>query len=146
MDIKDRVAMIRQHADLSQRAFADRIGVSVGVISNIELGRAPVTPVVCIAICSKFGIREEWLFHGEGDMLEPSDALEALIRQRNMNDLQERFVRAAAALTPDMAQVLSQVLDLVRDGVHVEDALPTIRASDLPPYIPQESQNEKKSG
>lgn len=146
MEIKDRVMLVRQHAGLSQRSFAERIGVSYGVIANIEYDKAPMTRVVGIAICSKFHIREEWLFHGHGDMMEPSDALEALIRQRDLTALQERFVRAAAALTPDMARTLADVVDLVRDGVPVEDAVPTLRASDLPPYVPPDAQNEKKSG
>lgn len=146
MDIRERCVAVRKHHALSQQAFADTIGVSVGVISNIELGRAPVTPVVCIAICSKFHIREAWLFRGEGDMLESDNLVEQFCRQRGLNATQRAILQAAADLSPQEAQIFAQVCARVASGLSVSDAVPLLTADDLPPYVPPESQNEKKSG
>ena len=146
MEIKDRVALVRQYADLSQRAFADRIGVSVGVISNIELGRAPVTPVVCIAICSKFNVREEWLFHGSGMMYQEDDLVGQLCNRLNLDGNQRVILHVAASLGPDTAATLLRLARMIVKGASTVDAVPRILASDLPPYEPEESQNEEKSG
>ena len=146
MEIKDRVALVRQYADLSQRAFADRIGVSVGVISNIELGRAPVTPVVCIAICSKFNVREEWLFHGSGMMYQEDDLIGQLCNRINLDGNQRVILHVAASLGPDTAATLLRLARMIVKGTSTVDAVPRILASDLPPYEPEEPQNEEKSG
>ena len=146
MEIKDRVALVRQYADLSQRAFADRIGVSVGVISNIELGRAPVTPVVCIAICSKFNVREEWLFHGSGMMYQEDDLIGQLCNRLNLDGNQRVILHVAASLGPETAATLLHLARMITKGASTVDAVPRILASDLPPYNPEESQNEEKSG
>lgn len=146
MEIKDRVMLVRQQVGLSQRAFAERIGVSYGVIANIEYNKAPMTRVVGIAICSKFNIREEWLFHGEGDMSAPDDLVSQLCDQRNLDAAQRRILQAAADLGPDAAALLLRLAEAIVSGVPLEDAVPTLRASDLPPYIPPDAQNEKKSG
>lgn len=146
MEIRERCIAVRKSNGLTQQAFAERIGVSVGVISNIELGRAPATPVVCIAICSKFHIREEWLFHGEGEMMSSDDLVEQLCERRNLNAVQRRIVQAAADLGPDAAALLLALAEKIVSGVPAQEAIPTLHASDLPPYVPLNAQNEKKSG
>lgn len=146
MEIKDRVALVRQHCGLSMRDFADRIGVSHGVIANIEREKAPMTRVVGIAICSKFHIREAWLFHGEGDMLESDDLVDQLCRQRNLNAAQRAILQAAADLSPQEAQLFAALCTRVASGLSVGEAVPLLTADDLPPYSPPDAQNEKKSG
>lgn len=146
MEIKDRVALVRAKSGLSMRDFADRIGVSHGVIINIEKEKAPMTRVVGIAICSKFHIREEWLFHGEGEMMSSDDLVEQLCERRNLNAVQRRIVQAAADLGPDAAALLLALAEKIVSGVPAQEAIPTLHASDLPPYVPPNAQNEKKSG
>lgn len=146
MSIRERIIQIRKDSGLSMQAFSEKIGVSRGVINNIERDLAPVTPVVGIAICSKFNIREEWLFHGEGDMSAPDDLVSQLCDQRNLDAAQRRILQAAADLGPDAAALLLRLAEAIVSGVPLEDAVPTLRASDLPPYIPPDAQNEKKSG
>lgn len=146
MEIKDRVALIRKNSGMSLRAFADVIGVSFGVIINIEHEKAPMTRVVGIAICSKFNVSEEWLFEGTGPMYQEDNLVDALATRHHMNDLQRSILYAAASLTPEEAQLLCDIAKRVQDGQSIPDALPTLTAADLPPYIPQDSQNEKKSG
>lgn len=146
MDVRERIMYVRSSNNLSMQAFADTIGVSIGVVKNIEYGKAPATPVVCIAICSKFNIREEWLFHGEGDMLEPDDLVDQLCQRRNLNAAQRAVLTAAVDLGPDAADLLVRIAEKIVSGVPIQDAVPPLRASDLPPYVPPDAQNEKKSG
>lgn len=146
MSIRDRIIQIRKESGLSMQAFAEKIGVSRGVINNIERDLAPVTPVVGIAICSKFHIREEWLFNGEGEMMSSDDLVEQLCERRNLNAVQRRIVQAAADLGPDAAALLLALAEKIVSGVPAQEAIPTLHASDLPPYVPPNTQNEKKSG
>ena len=146
MELKDRVMLVRQQAGLSQRAFAERIGVSYGVIANIEYDKAPMTRVVGIAICSKFNIREEWLFHGRGMMYQEDDLVGQLCSRLNLDGNQRVILHVAASLGPDTAATLLRLARMIVKGASTVDAVPRILASDLPPYEPEESQNEEKSG
>ena len=146
MEIKDRVALIRKNSGMSMRAFSDVIGVSFGVINNIENDKAPMTRVVGIAICCKFHVREEWLFDGVGDMYESDDLVEALANRRGMNGKQRALLDVFASLAPDEADLFYAVAQRVTSGVPVEDALPQLTAADLPPYVPPDQQQQKKLG
>lgn len=144
MDIRERCILVRKHAGLTQQAFARTIGVSPGVISNIELGRAPVTDVVCIAICAKFHINEDWLFNGTGDMMESDDLVEQLCERRGLNADQRRILQAAAALGPDAARLILDLATNLVSGQPIDQALPHLTADDLPPY--ENPIHEKKLG
>ena len=147
MDIRERIMLIRKESKLTQQAFADTIGVSVGVISNIELGRAPVTRVVGIAICSKFHIREEWLFDGVGDMYEADDLVETLADRSHMNAKQRALLRTFASLTPEEAEVLFRFAQkVVDDRESQQSSLPPVTAADLAPYMLPDQDKQKKLG
>lgn len=144
MDIRERIMLIRNNSGLSVQAFADRIGVSRGVINNIERNLAPVTPVVCYAICAKFHIREEWLFEGKGDMMESDDLVEQLCERRGLNADQRRILQAAANLGPDAARLILDLATALVSGHPIDQALPHLTADDLPPY--ENPLNVKKLG
>lgn len=144
MEIKDRVALVRTHTGLSMRDFAERIGVSHGVIINIEKEKAPMTRVVGIAICSKFHINEEWLFEGKGDMMESEDLVEQLCQRRGLNADQRRILQVAANLGPDAARLILDLASSLVSGQPIDQALPHLTADDLPPY--ENPINEKKLG
>lgn len=67
MKIGQRVKSIRISQDLTQRAFADRLGISDGALSQIESGRTVPSDQTIRSICREFGVSEEWLRTGEGD-------------------------------------------------------------------------------
>jgi transcriptional regulator with XRE-family HTH domain len=146
MDIRERIMLVRSQSNLSMQSFADAIGVSIGVIKNIEYGKAPVTRVVGIAICSKFNVREEWLFHGSGMMYQEDDLIGQLCNRLNLDGNQRVILHVAASLGPDTAATLLRLARMIVKGTSTVDAVPRILASDLPPYEPEESQNEEKSG
>lgn len=62
--MKDRIKEVRKENNLTQEAFAQRIGVGQNSIARIETGsRNPSGPVVR-AICREFHISQAWLEHG----------------------------------------------------------------------------------
>ena len=81
--IESRVRAVRKSNKLSQTEFAESLGVTVGVISNIELGRITQwdtkMPLLNL-ICDKYGINPAWLIDGEGEMMQELSREQEIIK------------------------------------------------------------------
>lgn len=66
-----RLKAIRDHFDLNQYEFGKRIGVTGATISRLESGVRTLTEAQILAIVREFGVDENWLRIGEGEMLRP---------------------------------------------------------------------------
>jgi transcriptional regulator with XRE-family HTH domain len=77
-ETNSRIMAIRSHLGLSQTKFAQKIGVTSQLINKIEANKAKLTEANIHLICLSFGVREEWLREGKGDMLDD----EALLSER----------------------------------------------------------------
>lgn len=68
--MNERVKEIRKALGLSMESFGGRIGVTRSAISRIENSVVNVTNQNVTAICREFGVNEEWLRTGAGNMFE----------------------------------------------------------------------------
>ena len=68
MKTGERLRLARKHRGYSQVALAKALGMSRGVITNIEYGKVVPQPLVAGAICEILQIRSEWLLEGEEPM------------------------------------------------------------------------------
>ena len=68
--MNERIKELRKTLGLSQEAFAERLGLKGSAVSLVECGRRNVTNQNVTAICREFGVNEEWLRTGSGDMFE----------------------------------------------------------------------------
>lgn len=68
--MKDRLKKLRKELDLTQQAFADKIGVKQNTIAQYEMGRTTPSDAIIFSICREFGVNEKWLRSGEGEMFE----------------------------------------------------------------------------
>ncbi len=83
-----RIKKIRQNAGMTQREFADRIGVSRNTIAAYETdARVPIDAII-VSICREFNVNEDWLRTGLGNMyaevnpdIQLSKALGSLLRE-----------------------------------------------------------------
>lgn len=64
--IEDRVLMIREHLELSQEEFGERIGVTKSTISLLERKLRNPSERVIRDICREFNVNEDWLRNGTG--------------------------------------------------------------------------------
>lgn len=83
MSIGDRVKALRKANGLSRSDFAKSLGVSSGVIANIELQRTSGVEskkALFSLMCDKYGCRREWLIDGEGDMMQDLSREQEIIR------------------------------------------------------------------
>ena len=87
MNIGDRIKKVRKSLDLTQEAFATRIGSVQNTITGYESGRRnPSAPVISL-ICKEFNVNKEWLRNGTGEMFnpEPCDELDSLADKFNLS-------------------------------------------------------------
>jgi len=66
----ERIIEVRKNISLTQEEFGKRIGVTRAAVSNIESGNRGVTDQMRRSICREFGISEEWLRNGTGNMYD----------------------------------------------------------------------------
>ena len=59
--MKERIRKLRKTLDLTQKAFAERIGMKSNTIATYEMGRAIPSDPAINNICKEFGVREQWL-------------------------------------------------------------------------------------
>lgn len=69
--MKDRIKAIRKRAGLNQQDFGKKCGVSLSAVQKWESGENTVSDAVILLICQRFGINEEWLRTGQGEMTAP---------------------------------------------------------------------------
>lgn len=78
MEIYERIRELRKkHLKMSMEVFGKHLGVSRDTINNIELNRLarPDQKMSLYKlICSEFGVSEEWLLNGTGDMWDNKEA------------------------------------------------------------------------
>lgn len=79
MNLASRLKQARKSKGYTQDALASAIGVSRGVISNIEYEKTEPQALVIRAICDVLQIDENWLTSGEGQM-ESNPSLEKSAR------------------------------------------------------------------
>lgn len=69
----ERLKKIRISLKMKQGDFAKEIKTTQGHVSDIENKRKGVSDRVIEIICLKYGIREDWLRFGTGEMYEYTD-------------------------------------------------------------------------
>ena len=69
--MKDRLKELRKALHLTQQKLADKLGVKQNTIAQYEMGRNEPSDAVIVSICREFGVSEDWLRNGNGDMFIP---------------------------------------------------------------------------
>lgn len=68
--MKDRIKKIRKELDLTQQAFADKIGMKQNTIAQYEMGRTKPSDAIVFSICREFNVNKVWLRTGKGEMFQ----------------------------------------------------------------------------
>lgn len=74
--LNDRIRLIRKHLSLSQKEFADQLGLSQRSVSWSEQPGNNVPDSTIKSICLAFSINEEWLRFGTGSMNTKSSSFD----------------------------------------------------------------------
>lgn len=73
MSCGERVRKIRKEKELTLEKFGEKVGVTKQTVSRIENGVNSLTEQMLLSICREFGVNEEWLRTGEGEMFVEID-------------------------------------------------------------------------
>jgi len=102
-NVKERIKKIRKELDLTQQEFAERIGIKRNTIANYETGRNDPVDSVISLICREFGVNEEWLRTGNGEMFNPAptDVLDQLAQKYKLSNAAYIIIEKFVNLPPD---------------------------------------------
>lgn len=107
MSIASRTSELRKSLGLTQQAFADRLHITRGAVSNWDFGRSDPSDSAISLICREFNVREAWLRDGEGDMLEQRTRREDIalylgkVSSGKASELEELILDLMAETTAD---------------------------------------------
>ena len=65
MELKDRIALARKQAGLSQEQLGEKLGVSRQAVSKWEAGQSNPDLTYVAEMCRLFGVSSDWLLLGE---------------------------------------------------------------------------------
>ena len=66
-EMKERLKEIRHENNMSQKKFADKVGLSQTHLSSLEVGTRNITRRNAVDICEAFNINLEWFISGKGE-------------------------------------------------------------------------------
>lgn len=91
MTLGERIKMIRTESGQTARQFAQRLGITAASVSLFENDKNGVSNQTLRAICAEYGVNEEWLRYGTGDMYA------AASREEELGRLVRRLLSASPA-------------------------------------------------
>ena len=90
--MNNRIKQIRTDNNLTQQEFADRLNIGKFTVAKWESGARGLHGTSVKAICTEFGVNEEWLTNGTGSMYT----------EKGIYDEIGEFVRGLSDHPPDV--------------------------------------------
>ena len=119
--MKDRLKKLRKTLDLTQQAFADRIGMKQNTIAQYEMGRTIPSDAIIFSICREFNVNEDWLRTGNGTMFNPmseDEELDLYIGRISGGEdkFKKNLLKALCKLSEDEWDVLKKIISEMKEG------------------------------
>ena len=123
MTLNERIKELRKQLSLTQDEFARRLGVTRGVITNIEFDKTTPKDQFVSLICREFGVSQAWLVDGEGEMFVARSRNEEIalvvnsIMAESDDSFRKRFLAMICDLSPAQWELLHDFIKkLTRDS------------------------------
>lgn len=106
--MNERLKELRKSLHLTQKAFAEKIGAKQNTIATYEMGRNNPSDPVIHSICIAFGVNEDWLRNGTGDMFVVPDAfsLDEYAVANNLTKTEISIIRGFMELDPSVRNAI----------------------------------------
>lgn len=114
-EVNQRILEVRKKLKLSQTEFGEEIGVTRGVINNIDRNLVPAKPLLIQQICKAYNVSETWLTTGEGEMFVEQSRTDEIAQfvGRTLADkedtFQKRLIAALSKLSVEEWEVLEKL-------------------------------------
>lgn len=111
-DIYDRFKTLRKTKKLSQTEFGERVGVSRGVIKNIEGKLVEPKELLIKQVCKEYRVNYLWLTEGKGDMFDESEdmLLDELADEYKLDELDKKIIEVYIKLSHQERMELKKML------------------------------------
>lgn len=116
MTINERIKTLRKEKNLSQKQFANSIGVTQSGVSYMEQSGSTVSDSAIKTICSIYGLNESWLRDGTEPMFVKPDtfSLDQYAKERGASELELAIATAYFNLPQDFrSQMLAKLKNLL---------------------------------
>ena len=118
--MKERLKKLRKSLDLTQQAFANKIGMKQNTIAQYEIGRTIPSNAIIFSICREFNVNETWLKTGEGEMFikltrdEEISQFVGKVLSDESDTFKKRFISMLSALDESDWEVLEKMVALMQ--------------------------------
>lgn len=153
MEIYERIRELRKkHLKMSMEVFGKRLGVSRDTINNIELNRLarPDQKMSLYKlICSEFGVSEEWLLNGTGDMWDSKEAEYGTLIDRVMtgqNEFAKNIFKTFALFDEKDWEALQAMIEKYLNVADAEDVPDYEDIPDTPEELEKQFPPVEKDG
>lgn len=153
MEIYERIRELRKkHLKMSMEVFGKRLGVSRDTINNIELNRLarPDQKMSLYKlICSEFGVSEEWLLNGTGDMWDNKEAEYGTLIDRVMtgqNEFAKNIFKTFALFDEKDWEALQAMIEKYLNVADAEDVPDYEEIPDTPEELEKQFPPVEKDG
>lgn len=104
--MKNRIEKVVEMSGLTKTAFAKRINVSQGLVSQMCSGMTKPSDRTILDICREFGVNEVWLRTGEGEPFKERTREEEIMRfavqtLKGSDEFRKAMVSMFAKLDPE---------------------------------------------
>lgn len=102
--MNERIRKLRKTLELTQKEFANRIGIKQNTVATYEIGRSEPIDAVIALICREFNVNEEWLRTGTGSMFKGTEeaAVSRLCTELHATPLEAGIIRAYFRIPPEI--------------------------------------------
>ncbi len=105
----ERLNYVRKKNGYTQESLAKLIGVSRGVIFNLEKNKTEPQAIVINAICQVLKINKNWLIDGVGDMELTSESLQSAKIISELREILKGLSEAEQLYLLDVAKGLKKL-------------------------------------
>lgn len=114
METKDRIAKAIEYTGLKKGEFAKKLNITSGYVSNLLQGKYKPSPQLIKNISMIFGINEEWLKTGKGNIEQNLTDEERIANfmGRTLEDIDSDTHRLITILSKLSAKELKAILEI----------------------------------
>ena len=122
--MKDRIRDLRKALNLNQTEFGSILGLKQSTVTGYETGIRTPSDAIITSICREFGVNEQWLRTGEGEMFHPrtrNDEIAAFIGGILSGDPRDEFKRRLISALSRLDVGAWEVLEQLANSMAAEN-------------------------
>lgn len=112
MNIHERLKFLREHLNLTTRAFGTSINMSGGAITNMEKGTRNITERTIRDICREYNVNSDWFINGTGPMFED------MTSDLNIDDEVKQLVNQYSLLNDNNRKLVKEMVDALVEKIN----------------------------